>query len=123
MRKLLLSTAAAIMLAGPALAGTKMLTVNFSGVIKSAPKIGTQSTIVPAGVGALIAVGNRVDFYNLSVTPPAIVPALTVTAPVGTIIDMVFTPPSFLTVQGGGPFAVTIDYSVSPPFIFPAVAL
>jgi hypothetical protein len=125
MRKLLLSTAAAIMLAGPALAETRMLTANLSGVIK--PKGGgpsTASTIVPivtVGTATFIAVGNRVDVFN-PVTN-SVVTALTVTVPLGTIVDMVFNAPSFLTVQGGGPFAVTIDYSTFPPTVMPAVAL
>jgi hypothetical protein len=125
MRKLLLGTAAAIMLAGPALAQTKMITVNLSGVVK--PKGGGPSTastivpIVPIGTATLIAVGNRVDVYN-PVTN-TVVPGFTVTVPLGSIIDMVFNMPSFLTVQGGGPFAVTIDYSTFPPTVGPAVAL
>jgi hypothetical protein len=118
MRKLLLSTAAAIMLAGPALAETKSITVNLSGVAKTRPP---QSTIVNMGMVVLIAFGNRVDVYDP--TTHTITTALTVTVPLATIKDMVFTAPSFLTVQGGGAFAVTIDYSTVPPTIFPPVSL
>jgi hypothetical protein len=118
MRKLLLITAAAIMLAGPALAETKSITVNLSGVAKTRPP---QSTIVNMGMVVLIAFGNRVDVYDP--TTHTITTALTVTVPLATIKDMVFTAPSFLTVQGGGAFAVTIDYSTVPPTIFPPVSL
>jgi hypothetical protein len=123
MRKLLLSTAAAIMLAGPALAENKMLSVNLSGVvIKNAPK--GLSTIVPfTGTFVFIAVGNRVDLYQSSPPTPGIIPSFTVTVPLGTITDMVFNPAGFLTVQGAGPFAVTIDYTVFPPNVLPAAAL
>jgi hypothetical protein len=129
MRKLLLTTAAAIMLAGPALAKTTSLSATLSGSIKK-NSIG-QSTIVPGGGGFVgvdfIAIGNRVDLY----VPPstAIISTCTVTVPLGTIIDMVFTPTTTppngprLTVQGGGPFAVTIDYSTTPPTVLPPVAL
>jgi hypothetical protein len=127
MRKLLLGTAAAIMLAGPALAQTKMITATLNGSIKPGP-YGSSSTIVP-GPGmiqvAFIAIGNRVDVYLVGPPgfTPVLAPALTVTVPLGTIVDMVFTPPIRLTVQGGGPFALTIDYSTTPPTVLPAVAL
>ena len=121
MRKLLLSTAAAIVLAGPALAQTRSISVNLSGVVKTGPKGEAPSTIVNMGMVALIAFGNRVDVYVPSTH--TITTALTVTVPLATITDMVFTAPSFLTVQGGGPFAVTIDYSTVPPTIFPPVSL
>src|ERR1700730_8300694 len=63
MRKLILSTAAAIMLAGPALAQTKSISVNLSGVVKTGPKGEAPSTIVTVGMVDLIAFGNRVDVY------------------------------------------------------------
>jgi len=126
MRKLLLTTAAAIMLAGPALAKTTSLSANIPGSIKT-NALG-QSTIVPspAFVGVdFIAIGNRVDVYIPNGT--AILPGCTVTVPLGTIIDMLFgTAPgtAFLTVQGGGPFAVTIDYTAGcPPTVGAAFSL
>ena len=111
MRKLLLTTAAAIMLAGPALAQNKMVTGTLSGSIKVGPQ--GPSTIVNALGVSFIAIGNRVDALN--VAGNVLLPTCTVTVPLGTIIDMVFTPPSFVTVQGGGPFAVTLDYTTCPP--------
>jgi hypothetical protein len=132
MRKLLLTTAAAILLAGPALAQqTKMISATLNGSIKAGP-YGTSSTIVPGPTPlqvAFIAIGNRVDVYAVGSTgfTPVLIPSLTVTVPLGTIIDMVFTitPPGVfrLTVQGGGPFAVTIDYGTTPPTVYPPVAL
>jgi hypothetical protein len=121
MRKLLLTTAAAIMLAGPALAqSTKMVTGTLSGPIKAGP-LG-QSTIINALGVSFIAVGNRVDVLN--VAGNMLIPTCTVTVPLGTIIDMVFTPPAFLTVQGGGPFSVTISYMGGcPPVVGPPVSL
>ena len=116
MRKLLLTTAAAIMLAGPALAQTKSVTGTLSGPIKAGPQgeaPSTPSTIV-LGLGVnFIAIGNRVDVLNVGAN--ALIPTCTVTVPLATITDMVFTPPFFLTVQGGGPFAVTLDYTTCPP--------
>jgi hypothetical protein len=120
MRKLLLSTAAAIMLAGPALAKTTSVSANLT-VTKTVPKPGASSTIINLGTVDFIAFGNRVDVYVPSVNTIATV--CTVTVPLAIITDMVFAQPSFLTVQGGGPFAVTLDYSVCPPTIFPAVPL
>jgi hypothetical protein len=113
MRKLLLTTAAAIMLAGPALAKQQqpMLSATLA-VVKMAPTTGGQSTIITALAVDFIAIGNRVDVLNPA-TGMLINCAATV--PLGTIIDMVFTPPSFVTVQGGGPFAVTLDYTTCPP--------
>jgi hypothetical protein len=131
MRKLLLTTAAAILLAGPALAEQKMISATLNGSIKAGP-YGTASTIVPGPFPlqiAFIAIGNRVDVYAVGSTgfTPVLIPALTVTVPLGTIVDMVFTqtPPGVfrLTVQGGGPFAVTIDYGTTPPTVLPPVAL
>jgi hypothetical protein len=127
MRKLLLTTAAAIMLAGPALAKTTSLSATISGTVKTNSQ--GQSTIVP-GLGAFvgvdfIAIGNRVDVYVPNGT--AIIAGCTVTVPLGTIIDMLFgTLPgtAFLTVQGGGPFAVTIDYTAGcPPTVGAAFSL
>jgi hypothetical protein len=121
MRKLLLSTAAAIILAGPALAGTKFLSATLSGPISVPPKgrIG-QSTIVN-GLGVnFIALGNRVVAYD----PTTQTVICTVTVPLSTITDMAFTPPpaNFLTVQGAGPFVVTISYGPGcPNAIFPPV--
>jgi hypothetical protein len=113
MRKLLLTTAAAIMLAGPALAKQQqpMLSATLA-VVRIAPTVGGQSTIITALAVDFIAIGNRVDVLNPA-TGMLINCAATV--PLGTIIDMVFTPPSFVTVQGGGPFAVTLDYTTCPP--------
>jgi hypothetical protein len=129
MRKLLLTTAAAIMLAGPALAEQRMLTATLNGSIKAGP-FGSSSTIVPGPNAiqvAFIAIGNRVDVYVVGPSgfTPVLIPALTVTVPLGTIVDMVFTPNPAprLTVQGGGPFAVTIDYGTTPPTVLPPVAL
>ena len=134
MRKLLLTTAAAILLAGPALAQTtKMISATLNGSIKAGP-YGTSSTIVPGPAPlevAFIAIGNRVDVYVVGSVgfTPVLIPALTVTVPLGTIVDMVFTPTTTppngprLTVQGGGPFAVTIDYGTTPPTVLPPVAL
>jgi len=120
MRKLLLTTAAAIMLAGPALAQNKMVTGTLSGSIKVGPQ--GPSTIVNALGVSFIAIGNRVDALN--VAGNVLLPTCTVTVPLGTIIDMVFTPPAFLTVQGGGPFAVTISYMGGcPPVVRPPVPL
>jgi hypothetical protein len=120
MRKLLLTTAAAIMLAGPALAGSKMVTGTLSGPIKSGPP--GQSTIINALGVSFIAVGNRVD--ALDVAANTLLPTCTVTVPLGSIIDMVFTPPAFVTVQGGGPFSVTISYMAGcPPVVGSPVPL
>ena len=124
MRRLLLSTAAAIILAGPALAETKSLSVNLSGIVRAAPKGGGTSTIVNFGASGvnLIAVGNRVDF--LVVATHTLFSPCNVTVPLAIIPDMVFTTPSFLTVQGGGLFAVTISYMGGcPPVVGSPVSL
>jgi hypothetical protein len=112
MRKLLLTTAAAIMLAGPALAKQQPMVSATLAVVRMAPTGTGQSTIITALAVDFIAIGNRVDVLNPA-TGMLINCAATV--PLGTIIDMVFTPPSFVTVQGGGPFAVTLDYTTCPP--------
>jgi hypothetical protein len=121
MRKLLLSTAAAIMLAGPALAQTKSVTGTLSGPIKGGPGEAPSTIVLGLGVN-FIAIGNRVDVLNVGGN--ALFPTCTVTVPLATITDMVFTPPFFLTVQGGGPFAVTISYMGGcPPVVRPPVPL
>ena len=122
MRKLLLTTAAAIMLAGPALAKQPMLSATLA-VVRMAPTgIGGQSTIITALAVDFIAIGNRVDVLNVGAN--ALIPTCTVTVPLATITDMVFTPPFFLTVQGGGPFAVTISYMGGcPPVVRSPVPL
>jgi hypothetical protein len=121
MRKILLATLTFTALAFPALAKNTMVMVNLSGVVKSSGA-NAASTIVNVGVVDLIATGNHVDVYN-PITH-SLIPALSgVVVPLGTISDMVFNAPAFLTVQGAGPFAVTIDYSTVPPTVGPAVSL
>jgi hypothetical protein len=122
MKKLLLALAATIAIASPAMAETKMLSVNLSGVVHAAATgPGVKSTIINVGAVTLIAFGNHIDVYVPSTN--ALISSLGVTVPLGVITDMVFTAPSFLTVQGGGGYAVTIDYSTSPPTVMPAVPL
>jgi hypothetical protein len=100
-----------------------MIAVNLTGIVKTAPiggARGASSTIVPVGTVNIIATGKRVDVYD-PVTN-TVVAIFTVTVPLSTITDMVFNSP-FLTVQGAGPFAVTLDYTTAPPTIKPAVPL
>jgi hypothetical protein len=122
MRKILLASAIAVMMAAPAFAKNTMVVVNLSGNVKSGSGPATASTIIPVGTVTIIATGNHVDVYNPA-THSLITAISGVVVPLGTITDMVFGPAAFLTVQGAGPFAVTIDYSTVPPTVGPAVNL
>jgi hypothetical protein len=120
MRKILLASAAVMMMVAPAFAKNTMVVVNLSGIVKSGPV--ASSTIIPVGTVAIIATGNHVDVYNPA-THSLITAISGVVVPLGTITDMVFGPAALLTVQGAGPFAVTIDFSTVPPTVGPAVNL
>jgi hypothetical protein len=120
MKKLLLALAAIMALAAPAFAGTTTLNVTLP---QPTPKAGIAAgtSVIPVSGVFIIAYGNRIDVYNPATN--ALIPSLTVSnLPIYPILDMAFSSP-YLVVQGGpgnsAGYAVTIDFSTSPPVMKP----